>query len=218
MNQRYVTVEGQAQEEFVEKRSRFIGTIAPITTEQEAVDRVAALRDRYKDATHNVYAYLLRDGHTMRCSDDGEPQGTAGKPVLEVLLREGLSDVVVVVTRYFGGVLLGAGGLTRAYAQAAKCAVDAATRRNICPAARVELDISYDFYGKLTHLLPDYGVVVEDTVFAEGIRLTLLLQAEQLEPFSQALQEISAGVVQPLLLEQLGAQFDHPREENAKSF
>lgn len=205
--QPYKTVETFAQDEFVERRSRFIGSIAPVATEQEAVAFVGEMKSRYKDATHNVYAYALREGQLRRFSDDGEPQGTAGKPVLEVLQKEELVDVAVVVTRYFGGVLLGAGGLLRAYTQGAKCAIDAAAVLHMQPAVRVELDIGYDFYGKLSYILPDYGIVTEQSDFAEGIRLTLRMRAEQLTPFSATLQELSGGVVAPLLLEELYAHF-----------
>ncbi|MEG0542212.1 MAG: YigZ family protein [Angelakisella sp.] len=207
----YVTIDAQAQDEFVERRSRFIGTIAPVTTEEEAVAFVNELRSRYKDATHNVYAYCLREGQTRRFSDDGEPQGTAGKPVLEVLEKEGLTDVAVVVTRYFGGVLLGAGGLVRAYTQGAKCAVDAAKILHMTPAVRAELDIGYDFYGKLTYILPDHEVVVERSDFGEGIRLGLLIKAERQEAFSAQLRELSGGIVQPLILEELYAHFEEIR-------
>ena len=106
----YRTIEAPARDEFIERRSRFIGHIAPVATDEEAVAFVNAIREQHREATHNVYAYVLRQDQLTRFSDDGEPQGTAGKPVLEVVLREGLVDVAVVVTRYFGGSLLGAGG------------------------------------------------------------------------------------------------------------
>ena len=148
----YRTIEAPARDEFTERRSRFIGHIAPVATDEEAVAFVNAIRDQHREATHNVYAYVLRQDQLTRFSDDGEPQGTAGKPVLEVVLREGLVDVAVVVTRYFGGILLGAGGLVRAYAQGAKTAIDAARVLNMQPAALVELDMGYDFYGKATYI------------------------------------------------------------------
>ncbi|MEG1942845.1 MAG: YigZ family protein [Angelakisella sp.] len=203
----YITVEQQAQDEFVERRSRFIGTVAPVHTEEEAIAFVGELRSRYKDATHNVYAYILREGSTCRFSDDGEPQGTAGKPVLEVLQKEGLTDVAVVVTRYFGGILLGTGGLVHSYTQGAKCALDAAKILHMTPAVRVELDIGYDFYGKLTYILPDYDIVTEASDFAEGIRLRLLIKADRLAEFSAQLLELSGGIVKPFPLAELYADF-----------
>ena len=170
----YRTIEAPARDEFIERRSRFIGHIAPVATDEEAVAFVNAIREQHREATHNVYAYVLRQDQLTRFSDDGEPQGTAGKPVLEVVLREGLVDVAVVVTRYFGGILLGAGGLVRAYAQGAKTAIDAARVLNMQPAALVELDMGYDFYGKATYILPQYEVQVTDSRFEEGVRLQLL--------------------------------------------
>ena len=111
----YKTIRNAAEDEFVEKRSRFIGHALPVTTEEEALAFIAEMKSKYWDASHNVYAYILREGGIQRFSDDGEPQGTAGIPTLDVLRKEGLTDLVVVVTRYFGGILLGGGGLVRAY-------------------------------------------------------------------------------------------------------
>lgn len=204
----YITIAARAQDEFVERRSRFIGTIAPVCDEDAAIAFVSEQRARYKDANHNVYAYCLRSGNICRFSDDGEPQGTAGKPVLEVLQKEGLTDVAVVVTRYFGGVLLGAGGLLRAYTQGAKCAVDAGKILQMTPAVRTELDIGYDFYGKLTYILPNYDIVTEDSDFGAGIRLQMLIKADRLDAFSAVLQELSGGIVQPLVREELFAHFE----------
>lgn len=204
----YTTIGAPAQDEFVERRSRFIGTIAPVCDEEGAAAFINEQRARYKDASHNVYAYCLRGGNLARFSDDGEPQGTAGKPVLELLQKEGLVDVALVVTRYFGGVLLGAGGLLRAYTQGAKCAVDAAKLLHMTPAVRAELDIGYDFYGKLSYILPDYHIVTENSDFGVGIRLGLLIKADRLAAFSSALGELSGGVVQPLVREKLFAHFE----------
>ena len=122
----YRTVAAPAQDEFTEKKSRFIGFIAPVTTEQEAAEFVEEIRARHREARHHCYAYLLRQGNLSRFSDDGEPSGTAGRPILEVLQREELTDVCVVVVRYFGGILLGTGGLARAYPQVCNLAVAAA--------------------------------------------------------------------------------------------
>jgi uncharacterized YigZ family protein len=207
MAEGYRTVEAPAQDEFTERKSRFIGQIAPVATEEEAMAFVASVRERHREATHNVYAYVLRQGQLMRFSDDGEPQGTAGKPVLDVILREGLTDTAVVVTRYFGGILLGAGGLVRAYAQGAKTAVDAARVLNMQPAAVVELDMGYDFYGKATYILPKYEVVTLDSIFEEGVRLRLLCKASRLPAFRKELEELSSGTVAPLVLEEKFAHF-----------
>ena len=203
----YRTIEAPARDEFIERRSRFIGHIAPVATDEEAVAFVNAIREQHREATHNVYAYVLRQDQLTRFSDDGEPQGTAGKPVLEVVLREGLVDVAVVVTRYFGGILLGAGGLVRAYAQGAKTAIDAARVLNMQPAALVELDMGYDFYGKATYILPQYEVQVTDSRFEEGVRLQLLCKASRLAALTHQLRELSSGTVAPVILEERFAHF-----------
>ena len=207
MAEGYRTVEAPAQDEVVQKKSRCLGPIAPVRTEEEAVAFLNSVRERHREATHNVYAYILRDNQLMRFSDDGEPQGTAGKPVLEVVLREGLVDVAVVVTRYFGGVLLGAGGLVRAYAQGAKTAVDAARVLNMQPATVLELDMGYDFYGKATYILPGHEIQVLDSVFAEGVRLRLLCKAARLPAFTRELTELSSGTVAPVILDEKFAHF-----------
>ena len=203
----YRTIEAPARDEFTERRSRFIGHIAPVATDEEAVAFVNAIREQHREATHNVYAYVLRQDQLTRFSDDGEPQGTAGKPVLEVVLREGLVDVAVVVTRYFGGILLGAGGLVRAYAQGANTAIDAARVLNMQPAALVELDMGYDFYGKATYILPQYEVQVTDSRFEEGVRLQLLCKASRLAALTHQLRELSSGTVAPVILDERFAHF-----------
>ena len=121
----YKTVELESSDEFIEQRSKFIGYVKPVQTEQQALDFINEKRQKHWDATHNVYAYVLREGNIQRYSDDGEPHGTAGVPTLDVIIKSGVTDVVVVVTRYFGGILLGAGGLVRAYTKGAKIALDA---------------------------------------------------------------------------------------------
>ena len=203
----YRTIEAPARDEFTERRSRFIGHIAPVATDEEAVAFVNAIREQHREATHNVYAYVLRQDQLTRFSDDGEPQGTAGKPVLEVVLREGLVDVAVVVPRYFGGILLGAGGLVRAYAQGAKTAIDAARVLNMQPAALVELDMGYDFYGKATYILPQYEVQVTDSRFEEGVRLQLLCKTSRLTALTHQLRELSSGTVAPVILDERFAHF-----------
>ena len=205
---KYTTIKEFAQGDFVEKKSKFIGSISPVTSEEDAIAFISQIKTRYKDANHNCYAYILRSGQLMRFSDDGEPQGTAGKPILEVLLKEGLTDIAVVVTRYFGGVLLGAGGLVRAYTQGVKCAIDSSTIQHMTPAVRIELDIAYDFYGKLGHIMPDYDIVVEQADFAEGIRMNLLIKKDMLEPFQKQLSELSGGLLTHVVIEELHAHFD----------
>lgn len=198
----YRTVAAPAEDEFTEKKSRFIGYIAPVSTEQEAASFIEEIRTRHREARHSCYAYRLRQNNLARFSDDGEPSGTAGRPILEVLQREELTDVCVVVTRYFGGILLGTGGLARAYTQGCKIAVAAAELLSMYPAAECALTADYGFYGKLQNLLPQYGAVLLDTVFEGDITLRFMLRQERMTSFAKALEEQSAGTLVPTVLEE----------------
>ena len=192
----YKTISSAASDSFIEKKSRFIGHIHPVTTEEEAVAFIREKKTEYWDATHNVYAYVLRDGQTRRYSDDGEPQGTAGIPVLDVLLKAELVDCVVVVTRYFGGILLGTGGLVRAYSHGAKLAVDAGGIVTMGRCTILEIVCDYTFYGKLTALIPETGGTIEDTVFADTVTVTCKLPSSMVEQFDARLTDASFGRVQ----------------------
>lgn len=198
----YQTIAGRASASFVERRSRFIGQIAPAKTEAEALAFLEEVRAANREANHNCYAYVLREGQLRRYSDDGEPQGTAGVPILEVLLRNELVDVCVVVTRYFGGVLLGAGGLVRAYSAGASLAVEAGGILRMKPCTSFALEIDYGLYGKLSYLFPQYGIAVEKTAFEEKVRLTLLIRSDRLPAFEKALRELSSGQLAPVVLEE----------------
>lgn len=197
----YKTVKGFASDQFIERKSRFIGYISPASTEAEAQEFIAKISKEHRDATHNVYAYVLRESNLSRCSDNGEPQGTAGVPTLDVLLKEGLTDVCVVVTRYFGGTLLGTGGLVRAYSHAAKIAVDAAQIMNMTTCVLFMVECSYSFYGKLTYMLPDYNVFVKETDFGTDVTLTLQMKESGFEEFKKALTEASNGQVETVVIE-----------------
>lgn len=197
----YTTIEAPAADEFTERRSRFIGCIRPVTTEEEAQAFIAEKKSEHWDATHNVYAYILREGQTRRYSDDGEPQGTAGIPVLDVLQKEGLTDVVVVVTRYFGGILLGGGGLVRAYSHSAKLAVDAATRKTMSECTELALRFSYDFYGKLSYILPNFHAITVSSDFAEEVRMHILMKDCFLAAFEKQLTELSGARVVPEIID-----------------
>lgn len=189
----YKTIACEAQAEFTEKRSRFIGHIKPVSTPEQALEFIAGVKSKHWDATHNVSAYVLRAGGIQRYSDDGEPQGTAGVPALDVLLKENLTDCAVVVTRYFGGVMLGAGGLVRAYSHAAKIAVDAGgmITMSLCAVLCVECD--YNLYGRLVSLIPESGGFIDDSVFAADVRVSLRLPVDQLEVFRAKLADLSFG-------------------------
>lgn len=191
----YKTIGGSAEARFTEKKSEFIGYIRHTATEEEALAFLSGVRAMHRKASHNCYAYLLRENNISRHSDDGEPSGTAGAPIYEVLRREGLTDVTCVVTRYFGGILLGTGGLTRAYAQGAKLAVDAAELLCMDTARRLRLTLAYPLYGRLGKILSEFDVRTESEEFSAEVVLTVLVRAGRAEPFKTALDELSAGEI-----------------------
>ncbi len=200
-NKPYITVSGYAQNEFTEKKSRFIGYINHVTTEKEAIAFINEIKSKHKDARHNVYAYSLKENNLKRFSDDGEPQGTAGKPILEVLEKEELVDTVIVVTRYFGGILLGTGGLARAYTQGAKMAIEATNLLNMTPCYKVDINLNYDLYGKVQYILPQYNVKTIDTQFTANINLTIILPTEYYDSLAKKIEELSNGTVTPNIIE-----------------
>lgn len=190
----YLVPTRDADAEFVERRSRFIGHAFLTETEEQALARLKQMRETYWDATHNVYAYIIRDGAT-RFSDDGEPGGTAGMPVLQVLQREGIFNVTCVVTRYFGGILLGAGGLVRAYAHSAKLALEAAGKSVKRVWTRVCLPCPYSWFERIKLEVAAFGGVVENTDFGADVRFELLLPEAQVKPFLERVTDLSAGTI-----------------------
>lgn len=199
----YLTPDGYGTGELTEKRSRFIGQLWPVENEAEARARIEETRKRYYDARHNCWCYLLRDG-TARYGDDGEPQGTAGQPMLNVLAGREITGACCVVTRYFGGVLLGAGGLVRAYSAAAKLALDAAGVRRMALWKKLLLPCSYPMFERMKRLLEEYGAVIEDTDFGADVLITALLRADLAPAFANALTELTAGTISA---EDLGESF-----------
>ena len=194
----YLVPTCDADAEFVEKRSRFIGHIFLTETEEEALARLKQMRETYWDATHNVYAYIIRDGAT-RFSDDGEPGGTAGMPVLQVLQREGMFNVTCVVTRYFGGILLGAGGLVRAYAHSAKLALDAAGKSVKRVWTNVYLPCPYSWYERIRLEVTAFGGILRNTDFGADVSLDLLLPEQQVKPFLERVTDLTAGTVEGII-------------------
>ena len=194
----YLVPTRDAQDEFVEKRSRFIGYLFHTPTEEEAVARIKEMREKHWDATHNVYAYIIHKGPT-RFSDDGEPGGTAGMPTLQVLQREGLEDVCCVVTRYFGGILLGTGGLVRAYAHGAKIAVDAAGKsiRRIWDV--IYLPVPYSWYERMLQEIQRFGGVVRETQFGADVELEVLTPQGQTQDFLARVVDLSAGTLEGMV-------------------
>ena len=205
----YNTILAEAEDEFVEKRSRFIGAITPVKTAEEALGFIARRKALHRDARHTVYAYILREG-SQRYSDDGEPQGTAGQPMLNVFQREEITNVCCVVTRYFGGVLLGAGGLSRAYARGAKAALDAAGVSRVSRWTLWEVPCTYPLLERVKLELAAAGAVVENTDYGADITLLAAFPQGGAERFASRLTELSAGV---LSMEKRGEDFrSGPRE------
>lgn len=191
----YKTVLENASNEFVEKRSRFIGYCKPVKTEQEAIDFINEKRSEHWNATHNVYAYSLREGNIKRYSDDGEPSGTAGMPVLDVIVKNEIFDVVVVVTRYFGGVLLGTGGLVRAYSHGSKIAVEAAKPVIMQNCLVCEARCAYNQYGKVSSLIIGVGATVDDTVYESDVLVKFHIKPDLLGTLNKKLADATSGEV-----------------------
>jgi len=200
----YKTLMKRGADEFLVSKSRFIGFGAPASTDAKAVAFVNEIRAKHREATHNVYAYILgANMGVMRYSDDGEPSGTAGMPVLEVLRARGVTDCVVVVTRYFGGILLGAGGLVRAYAQGASMAVDACGVGTMYPTARYAMDVDYPLLGRVEYHLKSLPVEIEDKSFAEIVTLTLVVKCRDEQAFLDGVTAATDGRVQPVRFEEM---------------
>ncbi len=183
----YITIKKLSEASFTEKRSEFIGYLCPVRTNDEAVDFINEVKAKHRKAKHNVYAYILRDNNITRYSDDGEPQGTAGMPVLDVLQKNGLTDVCCVVTRYFGGILLGGGGLVRAYSHAAAIAIEAADIMHMNMCTVCDITVSYDLYGKISYILPEFGVKMLKEDFGDTVKLSLCVKQELFEPMRKKL-------------------------------
>ncbi|MGN1450574.1 MAG: IMPACT family protein [Eubacteriales bacterium] len=188
----YIT-SGNGRSEFTEKKSVFIGSIRCVTTEAEARAFISEVSSEFSDATHNVFCYILREGNVIRFSDDGEPGGTAGKPALEVLTREGVRDTCLVVTRYFGGIKLGAGGLVRAYAASAKKTLDAAGKCRMMPFLTAEALMGYSDWAPAEDLLKRLPCEVDGVEYGTDVSVRLLLPAEALGRVKDALADLTAG-------------------------
>ena len=193
----YLVPSEYGEDEFIEKKSRFIGRIWPVETEEEALSRIQVMKKKHYDATHNCWAYIIRDG-AFRFSDDGEPGGTAGMPMLQVLQREGLFNAVCVVTRYFGGILLGAGGLVRAYTKGAKIAVDAAGKSMKRVWTVLYVPCPYSFYERVRLEVEAFGGIVRKADFGAEVELELLFPEAKTQEFLDRLTDMTAGTVESM--------------------
>nr|WP_300183853.1 YigZ family protein [uncultured Agathobaculum sp.] len=197
----FVPFADYGEDKFEEKRSKFTGRLWRVETAEEAVSRIKEMRETYWDATHNCYAYILREGNVMRYSDDGEPQGTAGMPMLDVLRHEQLENCLCVVTRYFGGILLGTGGLVRAYTKGAQIAVAAAGVQRMSLFSVALIACPYNLYELVQRLLPAHDCTAEQTDFGADVTLTVTLPAGGEEKLNAALAEATAGQVYAEVME-----------------
>lgn len=193
----YLVPSEYGEDEFIEKKSRFIGRIWPVETEEEALARIQEMKKKHYDATHNCWAYIIRDG-AVRFSDDGEPGGTAGMPMLQVLQREDLYNVVCVVTRYFGGILLGAGGLVRAYTKGAKIAVDAAGKSMKRVWTVLYVPCPYSFYERVRLEAEAFGGIVRKADFGAEVEMELLFPEAKTQEFLDRLTDMTAGTVESM--------------------
>ena len=193
MTDAYLVPAGYGEAELVEKRSRFIGRVWPVENEQEAVARVREMREKHWDATHNVYAYILREGSIMRYSDDGEPGGTSGMPTLNVFRAGDIKNVCCVVTRYFGGILLGAGGLVHAYSNTAKLALDAAGISRMDLWDELLISCNYSQYERVRRMLEAQDAILSGTDFGADVVIEALLSRERTGEFRDALREATAA-------------------------
>ena len=191
----YLVPTAFGEDEFYEKKSHFIGRAWPVETEEEALEKIQAMKKQHYDATHNCWAYIIKDG-AVRFSDDGEPGGTAGMPMLQVLQREDLYNIVCVVTRYFGGILLGAGGLVRAYTKGAKIAVDAAGKSMKRVWTVVYLPCPYTFYERVKLLIAEFGGIIRETEFGAEVELELLFPEANVPAFFEKLTDMTSGTVE----------------------
>ena len=193
--QEYLVPTQYGEDEFVEKKSRFIGRVWPVETEEEALAKIQEMKKQNYDATHNCWAYIIKDG-PMRFSDDGEPGGTAGNPMMQVLQRENIYNVVCVVTRYFGGILLGAGGLVRAYTKGAKIAIDAAGKSMKRVWTVLYVPCPYTYYERVKLEIEAFDGILRKTEFGVEVELEILLAEAQTQPFLARLTDMTAGTVE----------------------
>lgn len=210
----YKTLRQEASDFFIVQKSRFIGYAAPCETEEEALSFLRRIREKHKDATHNCYAYIIgANAGIMRYSDDGEPGGTAGMPIIEVMKAQGVVNCCVVVTRYFGGVLLGAGGLVRAYSHGCVLALRAAQVAVMEESQRLLLDVPYPLWDKVNHALKSLPQITEDTSFGTSVEATLLIRKKDTDSVMQSLTALTDAKIDFLPLDILYYPWPVPEQE-----
>lgn len=206
LNESFTTLAGEARVEFEEKKSIFIGQARRVDSEEEALAFIKQVKKEYNDATHNVFAYSINGGILARYSDDGEPQGTSGMPTLDAIRKSGVDNACVVITRYFGGTLLGAGGLVRAYSHTASLALEAAGIVTYEPYSELELSCGYSEYQKYSAYFSDIGAVIDDTVFEADVTVRFAIKRRELESVQNKITEMSYGRDVPAVV---GERYDY---------
>ena len=201
----YKTIKERASFEYEDRKSVFIGDAMPVSTEAEALAFIEMIKKKYPDARHHVYAYVLRENNTTRFTDDSEPQGTAGMPTLDVIRKNGCTDMIIVVTRYFGGTLLGTGGLVRAYTQAALGALNKGIPVVYDIYSALKITVSYSDHGRIIQTLDEFGFVIDDTIFAANVEIIGRIKASEVQQLLARLTEITSARAQ---IEELGQKFD----------
>lgn len=204
MDKIYKTIYDFGQDEVIINKSTFIAYAKPVNTEEEALAFIDMIKIKHKDATHNVHAYVLgKDSNIQRFNDDGEPSGTAGIPMLEVLKKEDLRNIVVVVTRYFGGIKLGGGGLIRAYTKAAKIGIDAGIIVDMVLHTKIKFKVDYTLYGKIENFLMTEGYSIEESIFDETVNIILFIEENLKEQFYKKILDLTNGTAS---FEELGEE------------
>lgn len=205
----YITLGGRGEADFEEKRSLFIGYAMPVKSEDEANAFIKEIKEKHKDATHNVFGYVMKGGILCRYSDDGEPSGTAGKPVLDVIRKSGVDDTCVVVTRYFGGTLLGTGGLVHAYSLAAKLAIENAGVVRYEDYTEMSAEMSYSDYQRVIFELEKADAIIDASDFSDSVEIRFAIKSAQADGVAKRISEISSGKSEARIL---GRRFDFPRK------
>lgn len=201
----YRTLASVSEIEYIVNKSRFIGLAAPVSGEEDALGIISETKQRHREATHNCYAYICNpDGNLLRFSDDGEPSGTAGRPILEVLRTNCLKNALIIVTRYFGGILLGAGGLVRAYSHTASLAVKGSGLVTMTEAVRYEILLDYQYYNKLKHYIDSAGIIrCSNSEFTDSVRLTLEYKKSDEKKAEEAISSFTGGNFSPIRAEEI---------------
>jgi len=209
---RYKTIHSFGSDEIIINKSKFIGYAKPVSSEDEAIDFIQEIKSKHKDATHNVYAYVLGENNNIqRYSDDGEPSGTAGVPVLEVIKKEDLKNVAVVVTRYFGGIKLGAGGLVRAYTKGAKIGLEAGLIVEKVLFKIIKVRIDYTLYGKVENELLKQEYIIRDVMYDDAVNITILCETENIDNLINLLTELTSS---RMIYEEIGEAYYSLKENS----